>query len=296
MHSPQPLILPRILPGGSLVGLGEETVARAAFTRDWGGIHAAQVHLDGGETPRGALVNNLISMNLGAEAVCEANIEGRGWETFRTPHHGVWVLPASLEHAARSRVGGDYLLVEVVPDFVAGILGGPQGAGALPLVLGARDSFAEHVLLALADQGRWGAPSSALAESLGTALVNHFAERRAIPEQPAAPHSLPSPTLDIVLEYIARHLDVSLSLERLASVAGMDLFRFARAFKQSTGSSPHRYLLEARIALAKELLRDQSRSITEVALQAGFATPSHFSVTFRRITGVTPRAYRDGLR
>ena len=100
-----------------------------------------------------------------------------------------------------------------------------------------------------------------------------------------------------MLEYVARHLDTPLSLERLASVAGMDLFRFARAFKQSTGSSPHRYLLEARISLAKELL---ARSVPSPSRRSpcrtGFATPSHFSVTFRRIAGVTPRAFRAGLR
>jgi AraC family transcriptional regulator len=135
-----------------------------------------------------------------------------------------------------------------------------------------------------------------MAESLGTALVTHFAERGAVTESPAAPLSLPSPTLGSVLEYVARHLDTPLSLERLAAVAGMDLFRFARAFKQSTGSSPHRYLLEARINLAKELLRDPSLSITEIAMQTGFATPSHFSVTFRRIAGATPRDFRTGLR
>lgn len=279
-----------------MVGLGDETVARASFARSWGGIRAAQVHLDGGETPQGTLVNNLISMNLGSESVCEANIEGRGWETYRTPHHGVCVVPARLAHTARAWTGGDYLLVEVAPEFVTGILGGPPQVGALPLLLGARDNFAEHVLLALADQGRRSGPSTALAESLGTALVTHFAERRVLPEPAAAPLSLPSPTLGSVLEYVARHLDTPLSLERLASVAGMDLFRFARAFKQSTGSSPHRYLLEARINLAKELLRDPSRPITEIALQTGFATPSHFSVTFRRIAGVTPRAFRAGQR
>ena len=84
MPAPQPLILPRILPGGGVVGLGDETVARAAFTSNWGGIRAAQVHLDGGETPSGALVNNLISMNLGAESVYRGQL--RGARLAELPH------------------------------------------------------------------------------------------------------------------------------------------------------------------------------------------------------------------
>lgn len=279
------------------MGLCEETVARASFLGSWGGVRAIQLQLDGGETPPGPLVNNLVSMNLGAEVVCGLNIEGRGWEPYPAPHLGVTVVPARLAHAARASAGGEYLLVELEPDFVADVLDGGRGSGTLPLVVGARDPFAEHVLLALAEQGRRGERSTAAAVGLGTALVTHFAERRAV-AVPAPPPalSLTSATLGTVLEYVGRHLDTPLSLERLAAVAGMDLYRFARAFKQSTGSSPHRYLLEARITRARELLRDRSISITEIALETGFGTPSHFSVTFRRITGVTPRAYRSGLR
>jgi AraC family transcriptional regulator len=94
---------------------------------------------------------------------------------------------------------------------------------------------------------------------------------------------------------VASHLDGPLTLRRLAELADMDLFRFVRAFKQSTGVSPHRYVLESRIVHAKELLRDRALSITEVAFRTGFATPSHFSVTFRRMTQTTPRGYRQRL-
>jgi len=299
MPSAHPPILPRVLPGGAVTGLSEETLAHASFLGSWDGIRALQLQLDGGETPPGPLVNNLVSMNLGGDTVCGINVEGRGWESYPDPHYGLTVIPAHLPHVARGTSPGEFLLVEFEPDFVAGVLGAGEDPGALPMVLGARDPFAEHVLLAIAEQARLGARSAAVARGLGTALVTHLAERRAAatPPTPApAPYALPSPTLGSVLEYVARHLDRPLSLERLAAVAGMDLFRFARAFKQSTGSSPHRYLLEARITRAKALLGERGLPITEIALQTGFATPSHFSVTFRRITGVTPRAFRDQLR
>ncbi len=297
MLSALPPIVPRIVPGGAVMGLSDEAVAHASFLSSWNGIRAIQLHLDGGETPPGSLLNNLVSMNLGQDTVCGINLDGGGWRPYPTPHHGVTVVPARLSHAARGTEGGEFLLVELEPEFVAHVLGERPESRPLPVLLGTRDAFTEHVLLALADQARRGARASAPAEGLGKALITHLAELRGA-AAPAAPPSLslPSPILGSVLEFVARHLDTPLSLERLASVAGMDLFRFARAFKQSTGSSPHRYILEARITRAKELLRDRSVPITEIALQTGFATPSHFSVTFRRITGVTPRAFRDGLR
>jgi AraC family transcriptional regulator len=289
--------LPRVSADGLVRGLADQPGARATFASNWGGVRATQLHLDPQEVSEGYLLNNLVALNLGPETTCESNFQGRGWVTCRTPHHGVTVFPAGLPYASRAREGGDYLLVELMTEFVSKILGARPEDNALPTLLGARDRFAEHVLLALAEEGRRDSQSTARAESLGAALVTHLAEHRAKAELAAAPPSLPSlpsHTLDNVLEFVARNLDTPLSLERLASVAGMDLFRFARAFKQSTGSSPHRYVMEARIMRAKELLRDRTISITEIAYRTGFASPSHFSVTFRRVTNIAPRAFRGG--
>jgi AraC family transcriptional regulator len=294
-------LLPRVSADGSVHGLAEQPGVQAAFASDWGGVRAAQLHLDPLEVPEGYLLNNVVAMNLGGEALCDSRIDGHDWKTYRTPHHGVTVIPAGLPYATRAREGSDYLLVEILPEFVSRVLGSGSEGSALPMVLGARDSFAEHVLLALSEEGRRATQSAVRAESLGTALVTHLAERQVVapplpsPPPPPSPVSLPSPALGRVLEFVARNLDTPLSLERLAAVAGMDLFRFARAFKQSTGSSPHRYVMEARIMRAKELLRDRDISITEIAYRTGFASPSHFSVTFRRIANIAPRAFRDDL-
>ncbi len=288
-------LVPRVSADGSVRRLADEPGARTVFAASWDGLRAIQLHLEPADMPEGYLVNHLVALNLGGELVCESRSEGRGWERHAAPHHGVTVIPARLPYAARTREGGDYLLVEAEPQFVDEVLGRRPGTPPLPLTIGARDSFAEHVLLALADEGRRGGGSSLRAQSLGIALLTHIAENGLVAAPAEQVPSLPSPRLRSVLDFVARHLDRPLSLDRLAAVAGMDLFRFARAFKQTTGSSPHRYVLEARIAQAKVLLRDRSISITEVALRTGFATPSHFSVTFRRITSLSPRAFRDGV-
>jgi len=72
----------------------------------------------------------------------------------------------------------------------------------------------------------------------------------------------------------------------------MNLYRFVRAFKESTGVPPYRYVLERRIELSKSLLADSNCPITEVALRTGFASQSHFATAFRRLTSVTPGRYR----
>jgi AraC family transcriptional regulator len=82
------------------------------------------------------------------------------------------------------------------------------------------------------------------------------------------------------------------TLADLAKLAKLSPYHLTRAFKRSVGLSPHQYLIRCRIDRAKHLLADTERSITEIALSLGFASSSHFSVTFKAIVGVPPTAYR----
>jgi AraC family transcriptional regulator len=97
-----------------------------------------------------------------------------------------------------------------------------------------------------------------------------------------------------VFEYIDAHLGDNLELETLANVVGLNLFHFAKAFKQSTGETPHQCVLHKRIERAREFLRDRGLSVLEASARTGFVDQSHFSKVFRRIVGVAPSDYRSG--
>lgn len=77
----------------------------------------------------------------------------------------------------------------------------------------------------------------------------------------------------------------------LAAVADLSPYHFARAFKRSVGSSPHRYVLRRRIERAKYHLAAGELSLAAVALACGFGSQSHFSAHFRAATGLTPRQF-----
>jgi AraC family transcriptional regulator len=96
-----------------------------------------------------------------------------------------------------------------------------------------------------------------------------------------------------VLEHINANLGDNLELSVLAEVAGVNLYHFARAFKQSTGESPHQYVLRRRIEQAKELLRHPQLTVIEASARTGFVDQSHFSKVFRRIVGIAPSEYRN---
>jgi AraC family transcriptional regulator len=72
-------------------------------------------------------------------------------------------------------------------------------------------------------------------------------------------------------------------------------YHFSRAFKQSFGMPPHRYLTNQRIERAKSLLAARKLSVTEIGLDVGFSETSSFTSAFRKVTGETPTDYRRRL-
>lgn len=104
--------------------------------------------------------------------------------------------------------------------------------------------------------------------------------------------TIPPHKLKRAKDYICANLARDLSLDKVAAVAGMTKFHFAKAFRQATGSAPHRYLTEHRILRGRTLLHDRTLSIQEIAGAVGF-THSHFTRLFTRHMGMTPTAFRD---
>lgn len=99
-------------------------------------------------------------------------------------------------------------------------------------------------------------------------------------------------TLRRIREYVDSHLDQHIDLESLAATAELSLYHFARTFKQSEGTTPHNFVLERRLARARELLTDSNLSLPEVAIAVGFADQSHLTRRFRQNVGVSPGQFR----
>jgi AraC family transcriptional regulator len=95
-----------------------------------------------------------------------------------------------------------------------------------------------------------------------------------------------------VIEHINNHLDGDLELERLAAIVQLSQYHFSRAFKRSTGMSPHQYVIQQRVERAKQLLRQGEMSICEIAIRCGFTHQSHLTRHFRRLMGVTPKVFQ----
>jgi len=98
--------------------------------------------------------------------------------------------------------------------------------------------------------------------------------------------------LQQAINYIHTHIDPDLSLIELASVINISPTYFASLFKQTTGISPHQYVIQQRVERAKSMLSKTDLTIADIAFQTGFSSQSHLNQQFKRITGMTPKEVR----
>lgn len=124
-------------------------------------------------------------------------------------------------------------------------------------------------------------------------LAAHFGSPTMI--QPAVGGLSPK-ALRRAVERLRSDSDADVSLAALASDAGLSRFHFCRAFKESTGLSPHAWLRQYRLEQAMALLRDTDASIVSVAAELGYASQTAFAAAFRRLTGETPSDWRRRTR
>jgi AraC-like DNA-binding protein len=95
-----------------------------------------------------------------------------------------------------------------------------------------------------------------------------------------------------VCDFIESHLSEKISLDALSAMAGLSPHHFARAFQQSVGMPPHRYLLRRRLEHVEQMLRDTQLPLSHIALAVGFSDQSHLNRHFRRFTGMSPSLAR----
>jgi AraC-like DNA-binding protein len=120
--------------------------------------------------------------------------------------------------------------------------------------------------------------------------------RALLPENAPPRGGLAPGALRRIREHVERGLAEKIGVCELAALVGLSESHFSRAFKQSVGQSPHRYLLLRRIAAAAELIEKTDRKLTEIALDAGFSDQCHFTRMFVREMGETPLAFRKRYR
>lgn len=286
---------------------GSDGLLLSSADRGWSGLSAElRNHCKGVRPWRNSESDAEICVAVsGNESL--VTFRAQGIEDRRVASRGtIWVSPPGWREGS----------VEIVGD-LAGILHiylppsrfSPSDFGATihePRINGLRYSAFEDPLLAeiahaIASelQAQTSAGSllvEALAGSLAARLVQKHFTASFIQSSPRLTREgLDRRRLSRILDYIQANLEDDLTIDRMASIACLSKYHFARAFKQAVGQSPHRYVSAKRLERAKALLIHDDQSLADIALALSFSCQANFTRAFTQATGQTPGRFRHNL-
>src|SRR6266567_1068145 len=156
------------------------------------------------------------------------------------------------------------------------------------------DVALDSLMAALRDELMHEQASPLFVEGIAQAIAIHLARNYAVTgeELHSGSPSLPGYKVRQITDWMAENVAEDLNLDRLAAQVGLSKFHFHRLFKRAMAVSPARYHINLRMNVARQLLRETKKSVVDVALDVGYANPSHFAKLFRRETGLSPSDYR----
>jgi AraC family transcriptional regulator len=210
------------------------------------------------------------------------------------------LVPAGTRGRVRWSGGFDWLHIYLEPGLVARVVAEAFDLDPARLAVPPLDGLdLPHLRAAMGAVGAelitGGAGGPLAAESLANVLAVHLIRHVLAPPQAARGRdgTIPRARLRAVVEYIEEHLGAGPTLERMAAVAHLSVYHFARQFRAATGLPPYQYVILRRVERAKQLLQGGGDlSLAEVAAHAGFSDQSQFTHHFKRLVGVTPGQFR----
>jgi AraC family transcriptional regulator len=277
-------VFPEVLPGSPTLSSGKTL---------WNGMSLEHHNLPPGETPEYALEQFVITINLGQSFQIERTLD-RHLQTGLMFTGAVGLCPMHTSQAIRWDRDANILLLNLEPELLtrnAVELLDTDRYEMLPHLI-TQDALIHQIGLGLKAQLKTNDSDSRLyAESAATFLAVHLMQNYTTRKSSIREYEggLPQQKLKQSIDYIQDNLAGEISLNELADYLGISRYYFCRLFKQSTGLSPHQYVIQQRVERAKQLLQRRGMSIADVAQACGFAHQSHLNRHFKRLTGVTPK-------
>jgi AraC family transcriptional regulator len=235
--------------------------------------------------------------------VAEGEVPARGGRLvqYRKFPNTITTCVPGIRPAYRAANTHEVIVGALGADFVDGLETelDARPLGSLQPLYGSDDPNLRNLLRLLCEEsesaGRGGRLYvDSLTTALGLRLLLASRSKKQADHTKVSP--LPRRLLSRVLDRMRADLSNNVDLATLAAETGYSRAHFLRMFRAATGQSPHRYLLELRLAEAQALIASQSIPLTDVAAACGFSSHAHLTTAFRSRYGVTPSAYRRGLQ
>jgi len=199
-------------------------------------------------------------------------------------------------HFSLAKSEFEAIAVELDPARLEALTGRKAAIGALTPQIVVEDTKIAGLLKKMAWEVAQGCPSGPLyGQSLSLALASYLLGRFSGKRQDGRLlRQFSGVEARRVMDYIHANLDYALSLSDLAEIVQLSPRQFVRIFSNTFGTTPHQYILNERVAHAKELIA-KGRLLVDIAAKLGFASQSHFSGAFRKVTGMPPGQFRRSL-
>jgi AraC family transcriptional regulator len=282
-----------LLPGG----VPTRVVLSSIDTR-WNDVVVEQHHFSSIELPDVMFKQHVIVINTRQSIAGECKREGR-FQPCSKASGAISFFPSDQPFFQRLKVQkrefARTLILALDPVFVRRIAEGLElNADRIELIEQRRgtDPTLRHIALALRAGVQSGAAVDRMyGEALSTALAVHLLREygAAVPGPERQYGGLSREKLARAVEYIQDQLDADLTVSEIAQAVGISPYHFTRLFKESTGQSPHQYVVDARVRKAKELLTTGKFTISEAAYHVGFVDQSHLTRHFKRVFGLPPK-------
>jgi AraC family transcriptional regulator len=282
----------------------ERRVATSSFDLGWPNVHARITDLPCPQVKTRAAVPEVHVVNY----VIAGNVtvswrRGRRCQESQLQPGDVTIVPAHDANAVRIAGGWSTMLHWIVPSELLATVAAEEFGNRLPQIplqpsLGCRDrSIVEYCASLATELQQPETRSPVHVEFLTRALAVHLLRHSNSFEAPAraAAGTLSADKLRAAIDFVHDNLNWNLSLEEVAGATGDSPCHFARMFRRTTGKTPHQYVIARRVECAKQLLAAGELSIAAIANDTGFASQSHLTEVFRKITGVTPKAFQDDV-
>jgi AraC family transcriptional regulator len=264
----------------------------------WIDIVLEQRHVPSFERADVMYKRHVIAINVGPSISWEFKKAGRVQRVFKA-RGAISFFPSDQPFSGRLNVKtgvfADVLYLALDHVFVSRVAAGLElDSDRIELFEQRRstDPTLHHIAMALRAGVQTGAALDRMyGEGLSTALAAHLLREygAAVLEPKRQYGGLPRAKLARALEYIQDQLDADLTVSGIAQAVDLSPYHFTRLFKESTGQSPHQYVVDARVRKAKELLTTGKFTISEAAHHVGFADQSHLTRHFKRVFGLPPK-------
>lgn len=273
--------------GTSVDALGHARILHSSTGFGWQGLKVEVGENKGWAVDDLVIDGHYVALNLNPAPLVIEQWTFVGFRRVEIAPGTLWVQPAGDPFTFRVAQTSCYAGIVLDLDRVRALLGADL---ALEPAHGLADTALVSLVRAIVAETESGGHAGRLfADGVAAALAAQLGRLHGT-EVAAIRGGIAPRRLRHVAEFIDSHLAESLPLDVLSGLAGLSPFHFARAFKQSTGTTPHRYVLDRRLERARDLLATGNLTVAETAYACGFADHAHLSRVFRQHFGVAPSA------